>query len=135
MTELQIAVQNELEKLFKDPAQLRALLIRQSETIEAMTPKAEFYDAVADSKDWFDMNKASKYLAIKNYGRNNTFIFLRGCKVLRSNNEPYQEFVDRGYFKIIMQKYLVNGEWKLNPKTLVSSKGLDYIRKLIKEVQ
>jgi anti-repressor protein len=133
-TELQQAVQNELSRILKDPAQLRALLVKQSETIEIMTPKADFYDAVTESSEWFEMSAAVKLLAEKDFGRNTAFQFLRDHNILRYNNEPYQEYVDRGYFRTIMQKYEAAGMTKINKKTMISSKGLDYIRKLIKEV-
>ena len=65
-----------------------------------LQPKADFFDAVADSKTAIEMSRAAKVL---NYGkgRNTLFKILREEKVLRENNEPYQEFCDRGYFRVI----------------------------------
>ncbi|KOC40142.1 antirepressor, partial [Clostridium botulinum] len=54
--------------------------------------------------------------------------------VLMSNNTPYQRFVDNKYFKIIEKEFeKPNGEIKINTKTVVYQKGLDYIRKLLKK--
>lgn len=101
-----------------------------------MLPKAQFFDAVADSKDAIPMNDAAKVLAIKGMGRNNLFEFLRCQKVLMNNNRPYQKYIDNGYFRVIEQKYMKNGEEHINFKTLVYQRGLDFIRKLVcKEVQ
>lgn len=98
---------------------------------EQMKPKADFFDAVADSKTAISMNEVSKVLAIKGYGRNNLFEFLRDKGVLDRYNVPYQRYVDAGYFRVIEQKYMKNGEPQVTTKTLVYQKGVDAIRKLL----
>lgn len=97
-----------------------------------MKPKAEFFDTVADSKTAISMNDVAKVLGIKGMGRNNLFEFLRNEKRLMSNNVPFQIYVDRGYFRVIEQKYMKNGEPCMNIKTLVYQKGVDFISKTIK---
>lgn len=105
---------------------------QQNEQIEQMKPKAEFFDAVASSKTAIPMDRVAKVLGIKGLGRNKLFAVLREKKILDNGNIPYQEFVDRGYFRVIEQKYtLPNGETRINIKTLVYQKGVDYIRKII----
>ena len=86
---------------------------------EQMKPKADFFDAVADSKTAISMNEVSKVLAIKGYGRNNLFEFLRDRGVLDRYNVPYQRYVDAGYFRVIEQSYMQNGERQITTKTLV----------------
>lgn len=103
----------------------------QTRLIEAQKPKVEFFDAVADSKDAVPMNDVAKVLDIKGMGRNNLFEFLRNKKILMSNNRPYQQFIDRGYFRVIEQHYMKNGEECINFKTLVYQKGVDFIRKMV----
>lgn len=98
---------------------------------EQMKPKADFFDAVADSKTAISMNEVSKVLGIKGYGRNNLFEFLRDKGVLDRYNVPYQRYVDAGYFRVIEQKYMKNGEPQVTTKTLVYQKGVDAIRKLL----
>lgn len=97
-----------------------------------MKPKAEFFDTVADSKTAISMNDVAKVLGIKGMERNNLFEFLRNEKILMSNNVPFQIYVDRGYFRVIEQKYMKNGEPCMNIKTLVYQKGVDFISKTIK---
>lgn len=97
-------------------------------------PKIEFYDAVAGSKDAIEMQYVAKVLSIKGMGRNNLFEFLRNKGILDRNNIPYQRYIDQGYFRTIEQKWHTpTGETKINIKTLVYQKGIDFIRKLIKE--
>ncbi len=103
---------------------------QQKQLIEAQ-PKVEFFNAVADSKDAIPMNDVAKILAIKGYGRNNLFEFLRNKNVLMQNNRPFQRFIDSGHFRVIEQRYQKNNEECISFKTLVYQKGVDYIRKLI----
>ena len=101
--------------------------------LEEQQPKVEFYDDVAGSKDAVAMKEVAKVLGIKGMGRNKLFKFLRDRKILDRNNMPYQEYVDRGYFRVIEQRYNTNnGDIKITFTTLVYNKGIVYIRKLLK---
>jgi len=102
--------------------------------VKVLEPKGQFYDDVAGSKESIEMGHVAKVLGIKGMGRNNLFSLLRDKKVFDRNNIPYQQFVDSGYFRVLEQKYTVpNGETKINIKTMVFQKGIDFIRKKIKE--
>lgn len=103
----------------------------QQKQISEMTPKAEFFDAVADSKTAISIGDLAKILAVKGYGRNNLFEFLRTAKVLDKNNLPMQRYVDAGYFRVIEQRFMRNGEPCVNIKTLVYQRGIDFVRQLI----
>lgn len=107
------------------------IISQKDRQIEQMKPKAEFFDAVADSKTAISMNEVSKVLGIKGYGRNNLFEFLRSSGILDRWNVPYQRYIDCGWFRVIEQKYSKNGEQCVSTKTLVYQKGVDTIRKKI----
>ena len=107
------------------------IISQKDRQIEEMKPKAEFFDAVADSKTAISMNEVAKVLNIKGYGRNNLFEFLRENKVLDRWNVPYQRYIDNGWFRVIEQKYQKNGEPVITTKTLVYQKGVDGIRRMI----
>lgn len=105
---------------------------QQNKLIEVQKPKAEFYDDVVDSKDAIDMKAVAKTLNM-GVGRNKLFKFLRDHKVLMANNQPYQQYVDAGWFRTIESKYQKpNGDTCINIKTVVFQKGVDGIRKMIK---
>lgn len=114
------------------------LALEQAKHIEALNTKiendkhkVEFYDAVADSKDAITIGDAAKVLNM-GIGRNRLFQILRNNKILQSNNVPYQEYIDRGYFRVIEQQWTKpDGENCISIKTLVYQNGLDFIRKLI----
>lgn len=95
-----------------------------------MKPKADFFDAVADSKTALPMDQVAKVLDM-GIGRNKLFEFLRQRNVLQSNNIPYQRYVDAGWFRTIEQHYQKGYEPCINTKTLVYQKGVDGIRKML----
>ena len=95
---------------------------------QSMLPKAEFYDAVTNSPDTIDMAETAKVLNM-GVGRNTIFKILRQQRVLNRNNIPYQEYIDRGYFRCIESKYTkADGTNCVNIKTVVFQKGADFIR-------
>lgn len=102
---------------------------------ERMKPKEEFFNAVTDSKDAIDIGQVAKVLNFPGIGRNKLFEILRNNGILKQNNEPYQKYIDCGYFRVIEQKYEARpGEIRINIKTLVFQKGVDYIRKILDKV-
>lgn len=107
------------------------IISQKDKQIEEMRPKADFFDAVADSKTAISMNEVSKVLGIKGLGRNNLFEFLRDNAILDRWNVPYQKYIDCGWFRVIEQKYTKNGEEHISIKTLVYQKGIDAIRRKI----
>jgi phage antirepressor YoqD-like protein len=111
------------------------ILAERDAQIQQLIPKAEFFDAVAGSKTAISMGEAAKIIYEETHlGRNKLFKVLRQKGILMSDNIPYQEFIDRGYFRTIEQKYTVpDGSTRISIKTLVYQKGLDFIRKAIKE--
>lgn len=107
-------------------------LKQADDEIKALKPKADFYDQVAGSKDAIDMGSAAKVLNIKGIGRNKLFDILRDKEILMQNNQPYQRYVDSGYFRTIEQKFTKpDGSTHINIKTVVYQKGLDFIRKQV----
>lgn len=148
---LRMAIINRWEELelknknggFKVPTSFKEALLlaakqqeeieKQQLLIEEQKPKVEFYDDVVDSKDAIDMAKVAKTLNM-GIGRNNLFQFLRDKKVLMQNNTPYQYYVDNQWFRCVESRYMKpNGDICINIKTVVLQKGLDGIRKLLKE--
>lgn len=126
------------ENMSNEELLARALLVTKKiiedkdKEIERMKPKEEFFDTVADSKDAVDIGKAAKLLNYPNVGRNNLFSFLREHGILMRDNVPYQKYVDAGYFRVIENSFVLeSGDVKVNVKTLVYQKGLDYIRRLL----
>ena len=126
------------EKLTPEQIVANALIVAQNiiqqkdKQLADMKPKADFFDAVADSKSAVAIGDVAKVLGIKGIGRNNLFEILRDKKVLMSDNKPYQKYIDAGYFRVIEQKYTKpDGETVISFKTLVYQRGIDYIRRIV----
>lgn len=101
----------------------------QQTTINKMQPLVDDWSAYMDKNGYITISKVSKTLNIKGVGRNNLFGLLRRNEILRANNEPYQRYVDSGYFKTSVG--MKNGY--PFTQTLVSAKGMSYINKKMKE--
>ncbi len=135
--EKQLQAIHSIPQSFSDALLLAAnqakLIEDKQKEINALAPKASFYDSVADSKDALTMEEAAKVL--NQGGRNKLFSFLRDKKVLMPapKNLPYQRFIDAGYFRVIEVPYERKGETHITPKVLVHQKGIAYINHLLKQ--
>lgn len=139
MMEKEIANKGALSIPKDYPSALRALADEyeknQKLSIEnkTMTPKADFYDTLMDTKNAIPMGEAAKRLDM-NIGRNNLFAILRKHGVLDAHNIPYQSMIDRRYFRVITKTYSTYYDTRSSSVTMVLPAGLEYIRNiLIKE--
>ena len=106
---------------------------QQAELIALQAPKADFYDAVTGSKDTVDIGTVAKVLNM-GIGRTKLFQFLRDKGVLMKDNQPYQRYIDNGWFRVIESRYTKpDGSTHVNTKTVVYQKGVDYIRKMLEQ--
>ncbi|MHC1772976.1 MAG: phage antirepressor KilAC domain-containing protein [Flexilinea sp.] len=121
-------------------AELLALCEEQQETIAVqeefigeLKPKGDFYDTVAVAENAHSFEEAAKILGLPGVGRNNLIKLLITRGILQPDKLPYQRYKDRGYFRVIEQRYRkANGDTMVTTKTLVTAKGLDYLVKLLK---
>ena len=98
-------------------------------TIEENKPKIDMYEKLMNGKNYLDMNEVAHGMDI---GRNTLFKYLRSLGVLMKSNIPYQQFMEQGYFKVIYVPLQMGERFENKPKTLVSSKGLEFIHKKLK---
>lgn len=89
----------QLANALKEERQARKLA---EEKIEQQKPLVDFANQVSDTTDLIDMKTMAKLLKDNNIniGRNRLFEFLRIKKILMKDNQPYQQYVDAGYFKV-----------------------------------
>lgn len=123
----------QLATALKEERQARKLA---EEKIEKQKPLVDFANQVSDTTDLIDMKTMAKLLKDNNIdiGRNRLFEFLRIRKILMRDNQPYQQYVDAGYFKVIEHTYTdFLGQTKTRRQTLVTGKGQLYITKKVKE--
>ncbi|MEN6082900.1 phage regulatory protein/antirepressor Ant [Chromobacterium piscinae] len=96
--------------------------------VAEQAPKVQFHDDVANTINCQTMDEVAKELGA---GRNRLYAFLREKGVLMHSNEPYQRFIDQGYFRVIPSPWRKRGELQMGQKTVVTGKGMTYIHRLI----
>ena len=113
-----IMANNSLQELRSNNAQLLA-------ENAVMKPKAEFADRVANTDGLLSMSNFAKVIQDEhiNMGRNKLFEWLRNQGYLRGNNEPYQQYVNQGLFRV--RETVHNGG--LRTQTYVTGKGQLYL--------
>ena len=118
-----IMANNSLQELRSDNAQLLA-------ENAVMKPKAEFADRVANADGLLSMSNFAKVIQDEhiNMGRNKLFEWLRNQGYLRGNNEPYQQYVNQGLFRV--RETVHNGG--LRTQTYVTGKGQLYLVEKLK---
>ena len=136
--EHQIEKRNNQLALPKDyPSALRALANEYEAKQKAlaenaiMKPKADFYDTVVSTESLLSMGDTAKLINKKGVGRNNLYKILKARKILMADNIPYQQYIERGYFKVVENYYMAGDNKVITKTTYVKQKGVDYIRKLL----
>jgi len=116
------------------PEALRAYAneVERRQALEAenlkMLPKAEFHDRVVATEGEMTMEAAAKELRT---GRNRLFRELRNKRILKSNNLPMQEYLDRGYFRVVQNPLYFGENGVPYAQTMVTGKGLVWLSKQI----
>nr|DAF00584.1 MAG TPA: repressor domain protein [Caudoviricetes sp.] len=117
---------------------LKALVASEEERLalqeknREMLPKAEYYDAVRDTKSVMQVKELSAYLSSNGVkiGRNRLFSLLRNdgyiCRAGPTKNLPTQDSLDMGLMEVKQSKYLHNGEVEIRSTTYVTQRGLEY---------
>ncbi|WP_346206783.1 phage antirepressor KilAC domain-containing protein [Caldifermentibacillus hisashii] len=133
----ELQLRNQPSYMIEDPIKRAERWIEETKEKQAIqqqlqiaAPKVEMYDLALSAKNAQSMSLVAKTLGI---GRNKLFSFLRNQKILRHNNEPYQSYIDRGYFTVRQVPISRTSGVQNKPQTLVTAKGLDFIAKLLKQ--
>lgn len=126
----------EYGKVRKENEKLQLENEKKQKLIEKQQPKVEYYDKVTNSKKATGMNEVAKVLKFKvnnrPIGRNILFSILRDSNILNDYNQPYQRFINLGYFEVRQTYNSYTGEPLYT--TLVTSKGIEYIFKLLRKL-
>ena len=104
------------------------VLRNQNQQLMEQKPKVEFADCVGSSKDLLTIGQFSKLVHDENIpvGRNRLFKWMGDKGYLRQNNEPYQQYIDSGYFKVKEGAKQNQYGSKLFTVTLITGKGQIY---------
>lgn len=107
-----------------------------TEEVTAAAPKVEFYDAVAESGHLISVSEFSKTVFRefgKDLGRNGIYEWLRESGYIRDNNEPYQKYVNAGYFvgRMMRGQMPKTGEYRC--RLFFTGKGQQFILARLRE--
>ena len=136
LEELELARQQnfQIPQTYAEALRLSADLVEQNTQLtQTIKNKDEVILAVADLNiKAGDVSFAdfAKNLAIENMGRNNVIKFCKARGYLRDNTEPYQPYVNRGYFVRKPSKEKINGEIRYT--TFLTPRGTVWLSKIIK---
>ena len=118
---------------FSEALQLAA---DQAKKIEIDKPKVDFANRVSECKAGVSLGEFAKAIGM---GRNRLFAQLRLMHVLigfgSEYNNPYQKFIDSGYFSVRQSTYSVNGEYRVTNTALITGKGEVWLTQKIKQAQ
>lgn len=112
----------------------QALKAERAKVVE-MQPKVEFAEIIANySDEVFDIGETAKILKLS-YGRNTLFQHLRKIGILmkQRENQPYQRYIDRGYFEVSIIEISIGKSITYKPKVYITSKGLKWLEEKLKE--
>jgi len=104
-------------------------LAELEQSVQELKPKAEFADSVSDSSGSITFTDFARAVG---YGRNRLFEFCRENKLIDKNNNPYQEYIDSGYFKSIERIKTVGGKSLPYFITMITGKGQVWLEKKIR---
>ncbi len=77
-------------------------------------------DVVIGNKNFYTFKEAAEIINHKDLGQKRLFKLLREKDILNKYNEPMEEWLNNGFFKVVNNKYAT---------TLISSYGINYIKK------
>jgi phage antirepressor YoqD-like protein len=124
----------EIPQTLPDALRLAAQLAEEKQqALEKIKIKDQLLIAVADLNiraGDIPVGQFAKNLAIKELGPNNMFKWLRARGFLRDNNEPYQPYVNRGYFNWKPYDEKINGEVK--HQTMITPRGQAWVTRMIR---
>jgi prophage antirepressor-like protein len=101
---------------------MQSKIADQSRQLEEQKPKVEFAEKIVNTGNGVSIGDFAKTIGL---GQNKLFDWLRKNKYLMSNNIPYQQYIDNGYFKVI--EWVLEKKNEAKFKTLITGKGQEYI--------
>ena len=114
--------------LLDDPKRLIAhALVEANRIIEKQQPKIRAYMTYLSGRGLFTVAQVAKTLGT---GQIRLFAFLKDKNILMQNRQPYQRYIERGYFVTKMRTLQTGFNYS---QTFVTSKGIEYIRRRLEE--
>jgi phage antirepressor YoqD-like protein len=109
-------------------------VIELQEKIEVDKPKVEFAEQLLSATNSLDFGTSCKAMNLP-FGRNKMFEICRKLNFIMHNNQPYQTYIDQGYFTLLETSYIntKSGDRVLTTKTMITAKGQNWLIKNFKK--
>jgi anti-repressor protein len=109
----------------------KQLITSQQKQIEHDKPKVETFNKVIDSNGLYLVRQVAKMIGT---GEHRLFSFLRkkqfiSYSTLRERNEPYQKYVELGYFVLKLGTNKNDPKNRTHATLFITNKGIDFIRR------
>jgi anti-repressor protein len=115
-------------------SQQAEIIEKQELQLTEQKPKVEYAEQLLQSTNGLDFATSAKVLNLP-FGRNKLFQICRENFWLDSKNQPYQNFVNEGYFLLLETSFLYpSGDCHLSSKTMLTAKGQEWLTKQLKKL-
>jgi len=98
-------------------------------------PKLKCINKLLGSSQCVDLDIAHNVLKFKGIGSMELFKILRASHVLDDHNQPYQEFCDRKYFRLVEAKSVAGGSILTSNRTYVYKSGITFIERILTDYE
>ena len=118
------ATEDTIDKILENPdfgIKLLQQLKEEKQKVKELEPKATAYDIISNSKELSGIDEVAKLF---NTGRNKLYKWLKANKYVKSNNVPYQRYVDLELLDYRIDE--IRG--KLYYVTLITGKGIKFFQ-------
>lgn len=130
------SLNNDIDCLTGEVNCLNRELAIQDKVIEQSKPKVEFYNAVSDTKDCLRVREFAKlcHKSGIDIGQNKLYKWFRENGYMNSHNEPYQQYINAGYFIVREYHFFVGNEPRVSLTPYITGKGQQYFLRKLKEL-
>ena len=126
---------NKIIKLIDENRDLKVRNNVLETDMKILKPKVRYVDKLLGSAHCVDLDVVTKVIKYPGIHNSDLFKILRSTNILDENNQPYQEFCDRRYFRVIDSTVVVAGNIVNSQRTFVYKSGLAFIERILKEYE
>jgi len=98
-------------------------------------PKLKYINKLLGSSQCVDLDIAHDVLKFKGIGSMELFKILRATHILDDRNQPFQEYCDRKYFRVVETKSVAGGTILISTRTYVYKSGITFIERILSEYE
>ena len=98
-------------------------------------PKLKYFNKLLGCSQCVDLDIIHNVLKFQGIGSMEIFKILRATHILNDQNQPYQEYCDRKYFRVVEAKSVAGGSILTSNRTYVYKSGITFIERILSEYE